>query len=138
MKRCETTEAFLIGDGKICRLIGELGETPTCHDAKFKRGDVVRTRRNRAVRHFPAELIVLVAVPPGFSPDDALADLFGESRPLLKQVGRRVVTYILCEHDSPKVYWCRERDLLPSGKEPFEIGTVSRVAEAQVDGGKGR
>lgn len=120
-------QAFLIGGGQIHRIIGERGETPPCPAAKFKRGDVVKVRRNRSVGHFPAELIVLVAVPPGFSPDDALADLVGEPRPLMKQVGRRVVTYILCQEGSPKVYSCRERDLLPSGKEPVEIGTVSRA-----------
>lgn len=120
-------QAFLIGGGKVHRLMGERGETPPCHEAKFKRGDVVKVRRNQAVGHPPAELIVLVAVPPGFSPDDAMADLVGEPRPLMKQIGRRIVTYILCQDDSPKVYLCRERDLLPSGKEPVEIGTVSRA-----------
>ena len=119
--------SFLIGGGQFHRIIGERGETPPCPEAKFKRGDVVKVRRNQAVRHFPAELIVLVAVPPGFSPDDAMADLVGEPRPLMKQVGRRVVAYILCQEGSPKVYSCRERDLLPSGKEPVEIGTVSRA-----------
>lgn len=120
-------QAFLIGGGQIQRLSGERGETPPCPEAKFKCGDVVKVRRNQAVGHFPAELIVLVAVPPGFSPDDAMADLVGEPRPLMKQVGRRVVSYILCQEGSPKVYSCRERDLLPSGKEPVEIGTVSRA-----------
>lgn len=120
-------QAFLIGGGQIHRITGARGETPPCPEAKFKRGDVVKVRRNRAVGHFPPELIVLVAVPPGFSPDDAMADLVGEPRPLMKQVGRRAVTYILCQEDSPKVYSCRERDLLPSGKEPVEIGTVSRA-----------
>lgn len=120
-------QAFLIGGGKIHRITGARGETPPCPEARFKRGDVVKVRRNRAVGHFPPELIVLVAVPPGFSPDDAMADLVGEPRPLMKQVGRRVVTYILCQEGSPKVYSCRERDLLPSGKEPVEIGTVSRA-----------
>lgn len=120
-------QAFLISGGQIHRLIGKHGKTPPCPEARFQRGDVVKVRRNRAVGHFPPELIVLVAVPPGFSPDDAMADLVGEPRPLMKQVGRRVVTYILCQEDSPKVYLCRERDLLPSGKEPVEIGTVSRA-----------
>lgn len=121
-------EAFLIGGGQIHRIIGERGETPACPEAKFKRGDVVKVRRNLAVGHFPAELIVLVAIPPGFSPDDAMADLVGEPRPLMKQVGRRVISYILWHEADPRVYTCRERDLLPSGKEPVEIGTVSRAA----------
>lgn len=122
-------DAFLIGSGGVHRLIGERGETPPCAAAKFKRGDVVKVRRNRAVGHFPPELVVLVAIPVGFSPDDALADLVGEPRPLMKQVGRRVVTYILCCDGDPKPYHCRERDLLPSGKEPVEIGTISRAPE---------
>lgn len=119
-------QAFLIGGGRIHRIVGERGETPHCPEAKFKRGDVVKIRRNQTVGHFPPELIVLVAIPPGFSPDDAMADLFGEPRPLMKQVGRRVVTYILCQEGNPTAYSCRERDLLPSDKEPVEIGIVSR------------
>lgn len=121
------TEAFLIGGGKVHRLIGERGDTPPCPEAKFKRGDVVKVRRNRAVGHFPAELVVLVAIPPGFSPDDAMADLMGRPRPMMKQVGRRVITYILCREGDHTPYSCRERDLLPSGKEPIEIGTVSEA-----------
>lgn len=121
-------QAFLIGSGHVLRITGARGETPPCPEARFNRGDIVKVRRNRTVGHFPPELVVLVAVPPGFSPDDALADLVGEPRPLMKQVGRRVVTYILCQEGSPKVYSCREADLLPSGKEPLEIGSVSRAS----------
>ncbi len=124
-------EAFLIGGGTIQRLQGERGETPPCPNARFKRGDVVKVRRNRAVGHFPAELIVLVAVPPGFSPDDAMADLVGEPRPLMKQVGRRGITYILCREGDTTAYTCRERDLSPSGKEPVEIGTVNYSSKAK-------
>lgn len=119
------SEAFLIGNGQVHRLVGERGETPACPEAKFKRGDVVKVRRNRAVGHFPPELIVLVAIPPHFSPDDAMADLVGDPRPMMKQVGQRAITYILCRENDRTAYTCRERDLLPSGKEPVEIGTVS-------------
>lgn len=118
-------EAFLIGGGQIRRLIGQRGETPPCPEARFKRGDVVKVRRNKRVGHFPPELVVLVAVPPGFSPDDALADLVGKPRPLMKQVGSRTITYILCREADQTPYLCRENDLLPSGKSPVEIGTVS-------------
>ena len=121
------SEAFLIGGGQVHRLVGERGETPPCSDAKFKRGDIVKVRRNKTVGHFPPELIVLVAIPPGFSPDDALADLVGEPRPLMKQVGKRTITYLLWHENDPKPYLCRERDLLVSGKEPVEIGTISRA-----------
>lgn len=119
-------EAYLIGGGRVSRLIGRHGTTPPCPDAKFQRGDVVRVRRNKAVGHFPPELIVLVAIPPGFSPDDALADLVGEPRPFMKRAGRRRIQYILCRTDDPKPYLCGDRDLIPSGKErvEVEIGTV--------------
>lgn len=127
-------QAFLIGGGHVHRIgerwvSSERGETPSCPEAKFKRGDVVKVRRNRAVGHFPPELIVLVAIPPGFSPDDAMADLLGEPRPIMKQVGRRAVSYILGRDGDHRAYTCRERDLLPSGKEPVEIGTVSRARD---------
>ncbi len=121
-----THEAFLIGGRKIQRILGQRGETPPCPEAKFSRGDIVKVRRNKAVGHFPPELVVLVAIPPGFSPDDALADLLGEPRPLMKQVGSRRITYILCQESGSKTYHCGERDILPSGKEPREIGTISK------------
>ena len=117
----------MIGGGQVHRIVGERGETPPCPEAQFKRGDVVKVRRNQAVGHFPAELVVLVAIPPGFSPDDAMADLFAEPRPLMKRIGRRVVSYILCRDGDPTAYTCHQRDLLPSGKEPVDIGTVSRA-----------
>ena len=120
--------AFLIGGGQVHRLVGPRGKTPLCPEAKFKRGDVVKIMRNKAVGHFPPELVVLVAVPPGFSPDDALADLVGRPRPLMKSVGKRVVTYILFREDDPTPYLCREKDLLPSGKEPIAIGAISTTA----------
>ena len=88
-------------------------------------GQVVKVRRNKTVGHFPSELVVLVAIPPNFSPDDALADLLGKPRALMKQVGSRKITYILCRLGDPKPYHCGERDLLSSGKPKVEIGTIS-------------
>ena len=117
--------AFLIGGSKIHRIIGERGKTPPCPEAKFKRGDVVNVRRNLAVGHFPAEMIVLVAIPPGFSPDDAMADLLGNPRPLMKQVGSRRITYIVYGEEGGIYGHLAERHLLPSGKEPREIGMIS-------------
>jgi hypothetical protein len=120
-------EVFIMGSGgRIARLIGPRGETPPCPTAKFKRGDVVRVRNTKALARFPREAVVAVAIPPDFSPDHALADLLGEPRPLMAQVGSRTVTYILVRENDPKPYLARERDLLPSGRAPVEIGTVSR------------
>jgi hypothetical protein len=120
--------AFLIGSGKITALQGPRGETPFCPGAQFKRGDVVKVRNTKALATFPREAVVAVAVPPQFSPDWALADLMGEPRPLMCQVGARGITYILVRENDPKPYLAKERDLLPSGKEPIEIDTVSRAA----------
>lgn len=106
------------------------GETPPCDSAIFKRGDIVKVRNTKALRTFPREAIVAVAIPPGFSPDWALADLVGEPRPALAQVGARGVTYILVNEGDKKPYLAREKDLLSSGKPPIEIGTVKREEAA--------
>ena len=119
-------EAFLIGNGQISRITGQRGTTPSCLDARFKRGDVVKLRKKKTLRNFPQELVVLVAIPPGFSPSYALADLVDEPRPLMAQVGAKVVTYILCEEGNPTPYLLKERDLLYSDKGPVEIGTIKR------------
>lgn len=101
------------------------GETPACDAAKFKRGDVVRVRRRKHLASIPEELVALVAVPPGFPADYALADLLGEPRPLMIQAPYRTITYILCREGDTKPYCLRESDLLPTG-QAIEIGTVSR------------
>jgi len=116
--------AMILGNPPILILNRGRGETPPCEAAKFKRGDVVKVRRNKAVGHFPEELTVLVAIPPGFSPDDALADLLGKPRPVMTQVGRRSITYILCREGDQTPYNCCEKDLLPSGKPAVEIGSI--------------
>lgn len=103
------------------------GETPPCPDAKFARGDVVKVRRRRHLAGIPEFLVVLVAVPPGFPGDYALADLLGEPRPLMIGEGRRAITYILCREGDTKPYCIREADLLATG-ETIEIGTISREA----------
>jgi hypothetical protein len=125
------SEAFLIGGGRILRINGPRGETPACEGAKFKRGDIVKVRNRRALQHFPREAVVAVAIPPGFSPDFALADLVGEPRPLMAQVGARGITYVLVRENDPKPYLIRESNLLPSGKEPIEIGTCRRETEEE-------
>jgi hypothetical protein len=122
-------QAFLIGGGQIHRLIGPRGETPPCPAAKFKRGDVVKVRNTKALAQFPREAIVAVPIPPGFSPDHAMADVVGEPRPFMAQVGARCITYILVRENDPKPYLVRERSLLPSGKEPVEIGTIARSSD---------
>lgn len=102
------------------------GETPLCEGAVYNPGEVVKVRRTKALRHFPEELVVLKAVPPGFPADYALADLVGEPRPLMITAPKRCITYILCRDGDTTPYVAREKDLLPSGKPPFEIGTVRR------------
>jgi hypothetical protein len=105
------------------------GETPACPDAIFKRGDVVAVRNTKALAHFPREAIVAVAIPPGFSPDWALADLVGEPRSALAQVGSRGVTYILVVEYGSQVWLAREKDLTPTGRS-VEIGSVKMAGAA--------
>jgi hypothetical protein len=82
--------------------------------------------RNKAsLAGFPREAVVAVAVPPGFPADYALADLLNGPRPLVIRRPRRAISYILVNEGDPKPYLALESDLLPSGKPPVEIGSVS-------------
>lgn len=105
------------------------GETPPCPAAKFKRGDVVKVRRRRHLLNFPEELSVLVAVPPGFPGNYALADLLGEPRPLMIAAPRRAITYILAREGDGKPYCIREADLVATGRS-VEIGEIRREGAA--------
>lgn len=100
------------------------GETPPCPQAKFKRGDVVRIRRLKALVGYPEIAVVMVAIPPNFSPTAALADLLGQPRPLMVEAGRKVVQYILANEGDERPYLVRERYLIATG-ETVEIGTVT-------------
>ena len=103
------------------------GETPACAVAKFQRGDVVRVRRRKALAHFPAKAVVAVAVPPGFPAEYALADLMGESRPLMLRKTRAFVSYILVNEGDLTPYLAHEKDLLPTDEPRVEIGKFSRA-----------
>lgn len=105
------------------------GETPPCPDAIFRRGDVVKVRNTKRLLHFPREAIILVAIPPGFSPNWAQADLLNQPRPVMTAVGCNVVTYFLVEEGNHQLYLAREKDLTPTGKS-VEIGTVRREGAA--------
>lgn len=126
---------FILGGGIVQVLHRCRGKTPACPDAKFKSGDVVRVRNLKHLKGFPREAVVAVAVPPGFSPDDALADLVGVPRPMMTSVGSRVINYILINDGDTKPYLVKERDLMPSGKPPIEIGEV-RLAPDTANGSK--
>lgn len=103
------------------------GTTPDCHDARYKKGDVVKVRNRAALAHFPREAIVAAAVPPGFPSEYALADLLDEPRPLIITNPSRAVQYILVREGDLHPYLARESDLLPTGKEPVKIGDFARA-----------
>lgn len=119
--------AFIFGNGEVRRIEGAIGETPPCPAAKYAPGDVVLIRRNKSVGHFPERLVVLVAVPPGFSPDYAIADLLGKRRPLMVRAGVRCISYIMAELDGcDGSYSCPERHILRKVGS-VEIGSVSEA-----------
>ena len=101
------------------------GETPPCPDAIFRRGDVVLLRKSRSLPNLPRELIILVAIPPGFSPDWAQADLLNQPRPLAARKGACDVTYFGVKQGDHQLYIAREKDLTPTGKS-VEIGSIRR------------
>ena len=108
--------AFLLGPGgQVSVLTGQRGTTPECPEALFKVGDVVKVRRLKHLRHLPELAAIAVVIPPGFSPDWALADWRGDPRPLMYQVGARCVTYLVGFDNNPTPYLLREGDLRPRG-----------------------
>lgn len=102
------------------------GKTPEVPDSKFRRGDVVKIRRLKALAGFPRKAVVLCALPPGFPPEYALADLMGEPRPLMVTQGRRCVSYILVNEGDSQSYIATDKHLIASGEPPIEIGSVQR------------
>jgi hypothetical protein len=113
---------LLIGPpGTLTVLQGPRGTTPPCPEALFKKNDVVRLRKRKHLAHLPTIAAVAVVIPPGFSPDWAMADLHGKPRPLMCQVGSRSITYIVGFEDNKTPYLLKERDLLPSGLPAAEI-----------------
>lgn len=106
--------------------VGERGVTPACPEAQFKAGDVVRVRRLKHLRHLPERAAVAIVVPPGFSPDHAMADAKGEGRPLMHAVPARTVTYIVAFDNNPVPHLLRERDLEATTEPPVEVRWAPR------------
>jgi hypothetical protein len=103
-------------------LEGPRGVTPPCLTAKFKINDVVRTRRLKHLGDLAGRLCAIAAVvPPSFSPDWALADLRGSPRPLMAEVGRHYVTYLVVFEGERQLWLIREAYLLPTGKPAANI-----------------
>jgi hypothetical protein len=104
----------------------EQPHTPDCPDALFARGDVVKLRKIKALRDFPAEAIVAATVPPGFPAEFAFADMLGERRPLEISRPLKVISYILVKEGNPGAFHVRESYLLASGREPVDLGSIKR------------
>lgn len=112
----------------MTRLEGPTGATPQCPEALFKVGDVLRVRRLKHLGELRGKLCAVAAVvPPNYSPDWAMADLHGRPRPLMCQVGRRDVTYIIGFEDSLKPYLLREKCLVASGEPPTTVQLTGSV-----------
>lgn len=114
-----------MGNPALLALNAGHGTTPSC-ESTHKRGDVVKVRRTKALADFPPEAVVICVVPPHFSPDYAVADMFGEPRPLMIREGSRCVTYILAREGDPQHYIARDKHLIATG-ETVQIGSVSRA-----------
>jgi hypothetical protein len=115
--------AFILGpNGQMSEIIGERGTTPSHLAAKFKVNETALIRKRKHLGELRGRLCAIAAViPPGFSPDWALADLRGAPRPLMCQVGARDVTYLVGFENDRRPWLIHERDLLPSGEPPANI-----------------
>ena len=112
-----TEGVFIIGpSGQMNKLVGTIGVTPECPKAMFRKLDVVRLRRRKHLSGFPPVAAIVAVVPPGFSPDWAMDDLWGEPRRLMHRVGALKITYIVAFEGNPVPYLLHERDLLPTGE----------------------
>jgi hypothetical protein len=106
----------------MTKIEGLIGETPPCPSAKFNVNDVLRVRRRKHLGDLQGKLCAVAAVvPPGYSPDWAMADLRQTPRPLMAQVGARCVTYIVGFEDNPKPYLFPERYLTATSEPAAEI-----------------
>jgi ATP sulfurylase len=73
----------------------------------------------------PERGVVVVAVPPGFSPDWAMDDWWQQPRRLMCQVGKRGITYIVAFEGMTKPHLFHEKVLLPTGETSAEIKRVA-------------
>jgi hypothetical protein len=121
--------AFLLhSNGQMTRLEGQRGTTPPCPEARHQAEDVVRIRRRKHLRHLPEIGAVVVVIPPGFSPDWAMDDLWSKPRRLMCQVGARDVTYFIGFEGDRRPHLMHERDLLPTGEKAAAVQLVAAGA----------
>lgn len=116
--------AWLIGNGQVVRLRGEIGPTPPEPRALFKVNDVIKVRRLKHLRGLPEFGAIAAVVPIGYSPDWAWADLKGQPRPLMAEVGRRYVQYIVAFEGNLAPHLLREKYIVATDQPPAEIKVV--------------
>lgn len=91
------------------------GETPPCPQAKFRPGNMVRTRKLKWLREAAGRTGSIAAVvPPGFPPEYAIADAAGRARPLMISQERSFVQYIVAFAGDGRPWLIREKALLPT------------------------
>ena len=119
---------LLIGAGRIERITGAYGTTPDCPDAKFHAREVVLLRRMKHLAGLPDKCAIIIAIPPGFSPDHAWDDYCGRPRRLMCTVPARHVTYLVAFEGKPTPMLIREGYLWKLAGEPLadiQIGPAS-------------
>lgn len=84
------------------------GTTPECPQAKFKRADICKYRKQ--------EVVISVVVPPGHPAEYAMADARGEPRPLMITEPKPGITYVCALDGDLRGHLIPERMLKPTGK----------------------
>lgn len=103
---------YLLSNSGMTEIIGPRGTTPEWPAALFAKGDVVRLRKLKHLSHLPEIGVVVATVPPGFSSDWVVDDLFSRPRRLMCVVAKKYLLYLVAfEGESFKMVFLKEKYL---------------------------
>ena len=99
-----------------------LGTTPACPDARYSKGQVIKRRAVRWLKDRPILASIAAVVPPGFPPEYAMADAFGQPRPLMVTASKRSVHYVVAFDGDPRPALLAEKDIKCATGDVMEVG----------------
>ena len=118
---------IIMGNPLLLVLDAGHGTTPACPEARYSKGQVIKRRAVKWLKDRPVLASIAAVVPPGFPPEHALADAFGQPRPLMVTAPKRSVYYVVAFDGDLRPALLAEKDIKCATGDVMKVGMTNDV-----------